>query len=255
MMSEQLDFLASGGTRRKGRDPVKRKASKKAYEERNRGRAIAGLSSQEYKKQWRKKNAEKLKAQRQAKRKTEAYKALRRAQCERARRRKGMKLMLASHSAHVTTWKKWRAAHRLHDAHVKAFFADDTRAYRWRYRHDEEFRLAECLRRQLQKKAQIERIATALRGALRGKRRAKAVEQLLGYSMAQLKQHLERQFTHGMTWDNYGKNGWHIDHVLPKRFFELNKEDEVIKFWSLPNLRPLRASDNIRKHQKRTHLL
>lgn len=245
--------------RRKGRDPEKVRAnSKRAYEKKK--AALGRVADPQYRREWRKKNAEKLKAQRAAYRKTEAFKLKKRIEDAKRRRSDGATglkpYMPRLHQAHVVAWTRWsKNRSTLHDAHVKAFFRDHTRAFRWRYRNDPEFRLAQCLRRQLRKKAKLERIENAVRGALRNKLKARAVERLLGYSMAELKQHLERQFTHGMTWDNYGKNGWHIDHVLPKRFFELNKEDELIKFWSLPNLRPLRASDNIRKHEKRTHLL
>lgn len=70
---------------------------------------------------------------------------------------------------------------------------------------------------------------------------------VVGYTVAELKQHLESQFIDGMTWDNYGK--WHIDHKIPQSFFQFSSLDDV-EFrmcWRLENLQPLWATDNIRK--------
>jgi len=52
-----------------------------------------------------------------------------------------------------------------------------------------------------------------------------------------------------MTWDNYGVNGWHIDHVFPQsRLVMDGPDDPTFKFcWSLLNLQPLWSDDNIDK--------
>ena len=72
---------------------------------------------------------------------------------------------------------------------------------------------------------------------------------LLGYSSDDLIKHLESKFRDGMTWDNYGKDGWHIDHVIPDSWFSYSStEDEQFKLsWSLQNLQPLWAIDNCSK--------
>ena len=44
---------------------------------------------------------------------------------------------------------------------------------------------------------------------------------LIGCTVAQLRQHLEAQFTDGMSWENYGKHGWHVDHIRPCASFDL----------------------------------
>lgn len=78
----------------------------------------------------------------------------------------------------------------------------------------------------------------------------------LPYTTDQLKSHLEKQFSKGMTWENYGE--WHVDHILPVSSFDFsgNPEcDEFLACWSLTNLRPMWASENISKHNKRTHLI
>jgi len=77
----------------------------------------------------------------------------------------------------------------------------------------------------------------------------------LGYSPAELLAHLERQFTKGMSWENMGE--WHIDHIVPLASFELDslESDAFKRAWSLPNLRPIWGTDNVRKHAKRMTLL
>ena len=60
---------------------------------------------------------------------------------------------------------------------------------------------------------------------------------MLGYTPEQLKKHLEKQFTKGMTWDNYGK--WHIDHIIPVSFFEYVSPDDV-EFTNLVFIESLR---------------
>ena len=73
-------------------------------------------------------------------------------------------------------------------------------------------------------------------------------ENLVNYSSADLKQHLENQFVDGMTWKNQGK--WHIDHIIPKDFFEIKEvgDTEFRMCWRLENLQPLWAFDNLSKH-------
>lgn len=70
-------------------------------------------------------------------------------------------------------------------------------------------------------------------------------ETLIYYNLAQLREHLEKQFTSEMNWDNYGTY-WEIDHIIPQNLFNYtsyNDKDFII-CWSLYNLRPLSAYDN-----------
>jgi hypothetical protein len=63
----------------------------------------------------------------------------------------------------------------------------------------------------------------------------------------QLRQHLEAQFTDGMSWDNYGRDGWHIDHIRPCASFDLTDPEQQRQCFHYTNLQPLWAADNIRK--------
>lgn len=85
---------------------------------------------------------------------------------------------------------------------------------------------------------------------LRTKKGGKRTFDLIGYSLPELKVHLERQFVKGMSWDNLGK--WHIDHIVPLSAFD---ESQIKEAWALPNLRPLWAKQNLTKNNKREFLL
>lgn len=91
------------------------------------------------------------------------------------------------------------------------------------------------------------RIATRLYHVLRGGKGGSRTEALVGWTIAELRGHLERQFLKGMSWENMGE--WHIDHILPLSSFVIEGPDdpELRRAWALTNLRPLWAADNIRK--------
>ena len=93
-------------------------------------------------------------------------------------------------------------------------------------------------------------VSRRIRLCLNGNKNGKSWETLVGFTLSQLKLHLESKFVDGMTWENYGK--WHIDHIIPVSFFKYDSFDDVeFKIcWRLKNLQPLWASDNIRKGNK-----
>ena len=86
----------------------------------------------------------------------------------------------------------------------------------------------------------------------KGSKARRRTVDLLGYSYEQLKNHLERQFLPGMSWDNYGRNGWEIDHIVPVSSFAYETPDDpdFQVCWGLPNLRPLWKADNRSKGAK-----
>lgn len=74
---------------------------------------------------------------------------------------------------------------------------------------------------------------------------------IIGCSQSQLKEHIEKQFLKGMTWDNRDK--WHIDHITP--ISKATCEQDVIALYHFTNLRPMWAADNIRKSNKEMFLI
>jgi len=77
--------------------------------------------------------------------------------------------------------------------------------------------------------------------------------EILGYKKDDLVRHIERQFVRGMSWDNHGE--WHIDHIVPVSWFVKNGETDPKVINALTNLRPMWASENISKGNKREVLL
>ncbi len=131
---------------------------------------------------------------------------------------------------------------RLYYAANKESFAQRQRANRshrgeWerKKRHeDPNFRIACNLRRRLSK---------AIRGTVKG---GSAVRDL-GCSLMQFRQWLEARMLPGMTWDNYGRSGWHIDHIRPLSAFDLTDPAQLKQACHFTNLQPLWAEANLRK--------
>jgi len=99
------------------------------------------------------------------------------------------------------------------------------------------------------------RLSGRIYTALRKNQKSKKTMQLIGCSIEFLKQHLAKQFTKGMTWDNHGngwngKKEWHIDHIIPCDAFDLSKPSEQRKCFHYTNLQPLWAPDNLKKGNK-----
>jgi hypothetical protein len=96
------------------------------------------------------------------------------------------------------------------------------------------------------------RMRVSMWQALRDQKGGRGWESLVGYSLKDLMKHIEKHFPPGMAWEN--RNLWHIDHVIPKVAFNYsNPEDlDFKKCWSLKNLRPIWAKDNLSKNAKIT---
>lgn len=89
--------------------------------------------------------------------------------------------------------------------------------------------------------------------SIKGNKAGKKWESLVGYTLHDLKKHLERMFQKGMTWANYGK--WHVDHRRPICSFDLTNEEQFSDCWSLTNLEPMWATENLSKGGKLVFLI
>lgn len=72
--------------------------------------------------------------------------------------------------------------------------------------------------------------------------------ELIGCSVNELWEHLEGQFTDGMTRQNHGE--WHIDHIKPCSAFDLTDPKQQKECFNYKNLQPLWAQDNLKKSNK-----
>ncbi len=96
--------------------------------------------------------------------------------------------------------------------------------------HDPSFRLAGNLR---------QRMYNTIKGA-----KSATTVVLIGCSVDYLREHLERQFRLGMSWENYGKDGWQIDHIRPCASFDLTDPVQQRQCFHWSNLQPLWAHEN-----------
>ena len=78
------------------------------------------------------------------------------------------------------------------------------------------------------------------------------VKRIMGCDVDALVAHIENQFADGMNWDNYGIDGWHIDHIIPCAAYGalLMDIEWQKKCFNWRNLRPLWGLDNSVKHDK-----
>lgn len=97
------------------------------------------------------------------------------------------------------------------------------------------------------------RLRTRVREVLKSKNihKSESMNKYIGCTVEYLKQHLESQFQPGMTWDNWGVNGWHIDHIIPASL--ASTAEELYKLCHYTNLQPLWAHDNRLKSDKIQH--
>lgn len=75
-----------------------------------------------------------------------------------------------------------------------------------------------------------------------------STEKQLGYTKHQFIAHIESLWLEGMSWDN--RSDWHIDHIIPVKYFMDKGVRDISAINALSNLRPLWAKDNISKGSK-----
>jgi hypothetical protein len=81
-----------------------------------------------------------------------------------------------------------------------------------------------------------------------GGKKTQRTMKLVGCTVEELKQHIEKQFKPGMSWEQ--RHLFHIDHIIPCASFDLTKLSEQKKCFHYTNLQPLWAIDNIKKGAK-----
>jgi hypothetical protein len=103
-----------------------------------------------------------------------------------------------------------------------------------RLRSDPVFRLTRNIRRRVLK-------------VLAGISKSAHTLELLGCIPEELWTHLESKFKPGMTWENYGFKGWHVDHIRPCASFDLTDPEQQRQCFHYTNLQPLWAKENLSK--------
>jgi len=131
--------------------------------------------------------------------------------------------------------KEWRYKNKEHCVAYRKSRSLINREY-WKNRraNDPIFRLKNNMRNRL-------------KNLLNGKSKTSSVLSYIGCSVEELKKHLESLFLPNMTWENYGRHGWHIDHIRPLASFDCSKHEDLQIAWHYSNLQPLWAEDNLKK--------
>jgi len=85
---------------------------------------------------------------------------------------------------------------------------------------------------------------------LKGNKNGEHWENIVGWTLEEFKEYISPQFQPCMTWDNHGE--WHIDHIRPIASFNITDYDcdDFKECWSLSNLQPLWAEENLKKGAK-----
>ena len=86
--------------------------------------------------------------------------------------------------------------------------------------------------------------------AIKGNYKVGSAVKDLGCSVEELKSYIESKFQPGMSWDNWNKDGWHIDHIKPLNSFDLTDRNQLLEACNYMNLQPLWATDNLIKSDK-----
>lgn len=199
-----------------------------------------------YMKQYRENNAEALREQRK---KWDA-------EHPDSKRKSDAKYRFEHHEACLEAGRIWRRSNKnRHRAYSREYAANHKEKHnenrrRWVAENPEKAR--EIRKRQYQKIMATERgklrnsISSNMRSSIKnGSKAGRTWESLVGYTIDQLKRHIEKQFTPGMSWKNYGIV-WEIDHKIPIAVFNYEKPEDIDfrLCWSLRNLQPLEKTAN-----------
>lgn len=91
-------------------------------------------------------------------------------------------------------------------------------------------------------------ISIAVKRSIRGGSFSRGISNFVGWSIEDLRAHMELLFKPGMTWETYGTT-WTIDHICPVSSFDIQEKGDGAfrRCWALSNLQPLSRVDNSRK--------
>ena len=168
--------------------------------------------------------------------------------CLRAKYQKKNKDKIEAKNKRIAYNKKHKKAKASHRA--KERYQRDIEASRAKQRESDRRRKAK--RREYDRKRRatdpVYRATLAhrarIRKALINNSKSSSSTELTGCSIKQFRQNLESQFTEGMSWDNYGKRGWHIDHIIPCASFDLSDPAQQRACFHYTNQQPLWAKNN-----------
>lgn len=92
------------------------------------------------------------------------------------------------------------------------------------------------------------RLSCAIQRNFDGSRDGSFVKDL-GCSIEEFRSFIEKKWTKGMSWDNYGwgNDKWHLDHIIALANFDLTNDTDFKKAVHYTNYQPLWQLDNFKK--------
>lgn len=142
------------------------------------------------------------------------------------------------------TATKWRKTNSKKYNETRAKWRDKNRdkinqQYRDSYHSNANIKIARTMRSRIRK-------------VLKGIKKYQSTVEYIGVKdVKELMSYLETKFLAGMNWENYGQDGWHVDHIIPLSSFDLSDDKEAYKAFHYTNLQPLWAKDNLAKGNKK----
>jgi hypothetical protein len=145
------------------------------------------------------------------------------------------------HKNHINIWTLEKKRESCRKSYLKRKESGKIKEQRLKIKMSPEKHLANILR---------QKIWSLLKRNGRSHEKYFKYNEVIGCSPEKLVLYLESKWTEGMSWDNYGVHGWHIDHIKPCASFDLSIKEEQQKCFHYTNLQPLWAMDNYKKHDK-----
>lgn len=105
-----------------------------------------------------------------------------------------------------------------------------------RYANDASFRISVRIRNRIQRALKSQSVAKCFQ-----------TEELVGLNKRDFMAYIESKFLPGMSWENYGHDTWHIDHIAACSLWDLTDPEQQKKCFHYTNLQPLWAPDNLDK--------
>ena len=98
----------------------------------------------------------------------------------------------------------------------------------------------------------ISNLRTLTKGAIKrgGAKTDLETIKLIGCSLEECREHIEAQFDSKMNWDNWDRDGWHLDHIRPCSSFDLVQKKQQYVCFNWRNLRPLSSEENMSKNNQ-----
>lgn len=148
---------------------------------------------------------------------------------------------------------RWRSTERGKFLRIESFKRNIETTRQYKEKTKPQRRQAENLRQKIDPSFALKnRIRILMYATLRKTKNGRKWQNLVGYSIKDLRRHIEKNFKEGMTWEKFMAGEIHIDHIVPVSAFNYKSPEDFDfkRCWALKNLRPMWAADNRKKHAR-----